>query len=432
MSALSVGVVGLSHLGIVSSVGCASLGFPVVAVGSAEETVRRLQRGDCIVPEPYLPECLAAHSAALTFTTDFSALAACGVVLIAEDTRITQENAMDLHRVRALIDAMIPHLRPGVTILLMSQVPVGFTRALHRTLRERRANIPFHLYYWVEPLVIGDALQRFLQPERIVVGSSAATEQLSGDALCVFHSFPSCPLLTMDYESAELTKSAVNVYLATTVTFANALADLCEAVGADMTQIIPALRLDKRIGPSAYIQPGLGFSGGHLERDLVALSRLARTHGVRTAFLDCIQEESAHRYRWLTENIESAIMAKQSSPTIALWGLSYKKNTDSMHGAPSLKVMRDFAGRARLIVYDPVVRLPVDSSVRTVGDRYEALDGADGLVVLSDWDVFRDCDVARLKGAMRTPLVIDPFHVLGAVDFVQEGMQYVTMGRERT
>jgi UDPglucose 6-dehydrogenase len=198
-----------------------------------------------------------------------------------------------------------------------------------------------------------------------------------------------------------------------------------------MTRIIPALRLDKRIGPFAYIKPGLGFSGGHLERDLVALSRLARSNGVDTSVLDLIQAESAGRYHWLLQHIESEIFAEHPSPTIALWGLSYKKNTDSTHGAPSLKVIRDCAKRARLVAYDPLVHLPADLGVSTVDDRYGALEGADGLLILSDWDEFKTLDTRRLKQAMETPVIIDPLGVLADIDFTHEDVSYIPMGRAR-
>jgi UDPglucose 6-dehydrogenase len=394
-----------------------------------QDTVRRLQQGDCIFPEPSLPELLACHRARMAFTTDFAKITACDVVIFGQDTFITDANEMDLSRIHALLDHMIPHLGQDVTVLMMSQVPVGFTRALSRDIRDRRKHVPFSLHYWVDVLVVGDAVSRFLKPGRIIVGHERTPETLSGPVSRVFQSFQ-CPILDMNYESAEITKSAVNVYLATTVTFANALSNLCEAVGADMTQIIPALRLDRRIGPFAYIKPGLGFSGGHLERDLVALSRLARSHGVKTSVLDMIQDESADRYHWLAQRIESEIFAGHSSPTIAIWGLSYKKNTDSTHGAPSLKVIRDCAKRARLVAYDPIVRLPSDLGVATVDDRYAALDGADGLLVLSDWDEFKTLDTRRLE-AMDTPVIIDPLGVLADIDFTHGEVSYIPMGRAR-
>lgn len=424
-----IGVVGLSHLGVTVSGGLASLGFTVLGVDSAAATVSRLRNGDCLYPEPLLPEFFRMHADSMQFTSDFSELASCDTVIFAEDTIITEENEMDLHRVHALIDAMIPSLKDGCSILLKSQVPVGFTRALQTRIRTERPDLSFRLYYWVDVLVVGDAVARFLHPGRITIGHENTQEKSMSDAVFRLLQAFKCPILSMNYESAELTKSAMNVYLATTVTFANAISNLCEVSGADMKDVITALRLDKRVGPFAYIQPGLGFSGGHLERDLVALTRLAKTHRVQNALIDLIQEESAARYQWLQKKIESMIFAKNASPKITIWGLSYKKNTDSLHGAPSLKVIRDFAGRAELTAYDPAAKLPSGLDVTVVSDRYAALADADALLILSNWDEFADLDVPTLKKAMKTPLIIDPLGVLGQVDLAESGVQYITMGR---
>ena len=418
----TLGVVGLSHLGTVSSIGLASLGYRVTGIDSDAKAVERLRKGDCIFPEPGLADLMRTHSEKLDFTTDFSALSACDIVVFGEDTIITEQNEMDVSRLHALIDLMIPHLKVGVTILFMSQVPVGFTRALHKKISTHRKGLSFRLFYWVDVLIVGDAVSRFQNPGRIIVGHHTLPGTLPDNVQSLFKAF-NCPLFTMNYESAEITKSAVNVYLATTVTFANSLSDLCEAVGADMTHIVPAFRLDKRIGPFAYVKPGLGFSGGHLERDLVALTKLADHHGVGHPLLDLIQDESEKRYRWLVQKIDSLILKKNSSPTIAIWGLSYKKNTDSTHGAPSLKIIRDYGKRATLVAYDPLVKLP---GVTSVLDRNAALKDADGLLILSDWDEFKLLQPSELQ-AMKTSLVIDPLGVLSGTDL--PGASYVTMGR---
>jgi UDPglucose 6-dehydrogenase len=427
----NIGIVGLSHLGVVYSIGLTSFGFDVTGIDLDAQLVRRLEQGDCIHPEPSLPELMEKHRAQMSFTTDFSKLGSCDVVLFSQDTVITETNDVDLSRTHALIDAMIPHLKEGVTLFFMSQVPVGTTRALAEKIRSLRGeNFHFSLHYWVEVLVIGDAVSRFYKPGRIIIGHEKVPGTISAQGMQVLRAFD-CPILDMNYESAELTKSAINIFLATSVTFANTLSDLCEAVGADMTEIIPALKLDKRIGPFSYVKPGLGLSGGHLERDLVALSRLTEKHDLPSTLLTLIQKESADRFLWLRKKIESLIFAKNSSPHIALWGLSYKKNTDSTHGAPSLKVIADFGKRATLTAYDPVVKLPSTKDITLVSDRYEALMDADGLLILSDWEEFKDLDIGRLKKAMKMPLIIDPLGVLSElqIDLARESIRYVTMGR---
>ena len=430
MNPSPVGGVGLSHLGVVYSAGLASLGFHVLGMDVDKNAVSRLQRGDCVFPEPLLPGLMRLHGCNMDFTSDVARLAVCDTVVIAEDSGMTEDYRTDVSRILSLVDSVIPHLKPGVSILLTSQVPVGFPRDLRGRIHRQREALPFHLSYWMETVVIGDAVERFLKPDRIIIGFESVPNGLSHQAEKLLRSF-GCPVLFMNYESAVLTKMAVNFFLASTVTFANELSNVCEAAGADMAHVIPALRLDKRIGPSAYIKPGLGFSGGHFERDLVSLSCCARSFGLGSPLLDLIRKESADRYRWLTRKIDSMIFARNPSPRIALWGLSYKKNTDSTRGAPSLRVIRDYADRARIVVHDPVVKLAADLRVAAVDDRYDALEGADALLILSDWDVFKDLDVERLKSAMKAPVILDPLGVLCATGFVQKGVSYTTMGRPR-
>src|SRR3954447_10465555 len=248
------GVIGLSHLGIVYGTAWASFGQPVIAVDSDAEAVARLQAGDPIVREPGLPELLERSRSSITYTTDFSRLSACPLVIVARDIPTDDENRSDVGAVQRLIEAAIPHLRDGVTFVVMCQVPPGFNRALGEQIRAARPDLRFENYYWVETLVFGNAVQRAMEPERLIVGCPDPSKPLPEMFRRGLERFD-CPIITMGFESAELTKTAINIYLIGAVTYANALADLCEAVGADWSEMVPALRLDKRIGQSAYIRP---------------------------------------------------------------------------------------------------------------------------------------------------------------------------------
>ena len=281
------GFVGLSHLGIVSSVGWASHGHPVVAVDVEPGPVEALRAGTLPVLEPGLDDLFARVRDRMVFSTDPAALRDCPLVIVARDVPTDAANASDPSVVLDLVDAVTPHLRSGVVLVLMSQVSPGFTRRLLQRVRARRPDLDVQLYYWIETLVFGHAVERFLRPERIMIGCSDPTGELPrvlADGLRAFGS----PVLRMSYESAELTKTAINLYLCAAVTYANTLADLCEQVGADWTEMMPALRLDQRIGPAAYIRPGLGIAGGNLERDMVTLRDLCRTHGVDAAFVETL------------------------------------------------------------------------------------------------------------------------------------------------
>jgi UDPglucose 6-dehydrogenase len=275
---------------------------------------------------------------------------------------------------------------------------------------------------------LGRALERFLHPERIIVGCEDPGEALPVVLERGLRRF-NCPILTMRYESAELTKAAINLYLASSVTYANTLADLCERTGADWSEVAPALRLDSRIGPAAYLSPSLGIGGGNLERDLIAIRRLAGSSGTDASFIDAILEYNARRTQWVLHKLQQLVFAEVPMPVIAVWGLAYKKNTRSLKNSSSLRVMADLQGRARLQAYDPAVR-PSGARLgtRLTHSRDEALEGADCLLIMTDWDEFASVEPATLRRTMRRPIVIDCVGVLTRRRHELEGIRYVSMG----
>lgn len=426
---LTIGIVGLSHLGIVSSIGFASMGFRVIGIDKDKKTVSSLRKGNDLPPEPSLDELFSKYKNKIMFSSDFSLLNQCHVVFLAKDTPVDQEkNEMALDKVWELINLAIPHFVSNTQFIVMSQVPPGFTRSIDCRIQELRPGLRYSIYYFVETLIIGDAVNRFLKPERMIFGSKTPKVSLGGFLEEIARHF-SCPLITVRLESAEMTKSAMNVYLATTVTFANTLADICEVVGADITEIIPAIRLDKRAGPYTYIQPGLGLSGGHLERDIVMLSHVTHELNVKAGLLELIQQVSSSRYQWLCNKLEKEVFVHTPFPRIAIWGLSYKKNTNSIHGSTSLKIIRDFGERAMLVAYDPAVKLSNMKGVSCVDEKYKAVEDADCLLILNNWDEFKDIDKKRIRKAMKTPFIIDGPGVLAESEFVEENIKYIVMGR---
>jgi UDPglucose 6-dehydrogenase len=422
------GFLGLSHLGIVSGVGWAALGSPVVGVDLERAPVERLQRGELPVHEPGLPEAFAEARGRMRFTTDPAALAECPLVIVSRDVPTDDANGSDTSAVLRLIDAAIPHLRPGAVLVLMSQVPPGFTRALGARIEARCPGLGIRLHYWAETLIFGRALERFLKPERVIVGAADPAQPLPGELAEGLARF-GCPVLPMRYESAELTKTAINLYLFGAVTYANTLADLCEEVGADWGEMAPALHLDKRIGPAAYIRPSLGVAGGNLERDLVTLRALCEAHGVDAAYIETLIAYNARRYRWVHRQLERRVFAATPHPVIAVWGLAYKKDTRSTKNSLSLRVIGDLSGRAAIRAYDPLVRAAEIQSPATVcATREETLDGADCLLILTDWDEFAATPRDAWK-AMRRPLVIDCVGVVDPKRTELDAVEYLGLGR---
>jgi UDPglucose 6-dehydrogenase len=422
------GFLGLSHLGIVSGIGWASLGSRVIGVDLEPEPVAQLARGDMPVHEPGLAETFAGARERMRFTTDPAALEACPLVIVSRDVPTDAANGSDTAAVLRLIDAAIPHLRPGAVLALMSQVPPGFTRALAARIEARRRGLGIRLYYWVETLVFGNAVPRFLKPERIIVGAADPERPLPAELAEGLARF-GCPVLPMRYESAELTKTAINLYLFGAVTYANTLADLCEEVGADWSEMAPALRLDRRIGSAAYIRPSLGVAGGNLERDLVTLRELCTAHGVDAAYIETLIHYNARRYRWVHRQLERRVLGENRAPVIAVWGLAYKKDTRSTKNSMSLRVIGDLRGRAEIRAYDPLVGASEIGGAATVlPDRAATLTGADCLLILTDWDEFAATPRDAFK-AMRRPLVIDCVGVVDPARTDLDGVEYLTMGR---
>jgi UDPglucose 6-dehydrogenase len=428
------GVIGLSHLGIVYGTAWASFGQPVIAVDADADAVARLQSGDPIVREPGLPELLARSRDHLTYTTDFVRLAACPLVIVARDVPTDDDHQSDVSAVQRLIEAAIPHFQDGVTLVVMSQVPPGFNRALVEQIRIARPGLRFQHHYWVETLVFGNAVQRAMEPERLIVGGPDASSPLPEQLRAGLERF-NCPIVRMGYESAELTKTAINIYLLGAVTYANAMADLCEAVGADWSEMTTALRLDRRIGQAAYIRPSLGVAGGNLERDLVTLRQLGRDHEVETTYLDALQAANDARFDWVHDKLRDRLLAYGALGTVAIWGLTYKKDTKSTRNSPALRLLAEIDPRLTLNAWDPAVGLDevrasgVDVPLTVTRSRDAALDDADCLLIMADWDQFAQADLDAVRTRMRRPLVIDTVGVLQSRQAELGGIEYVVMGR---
>jgi UDPglucose 6-dehydrogenase len=426
-----VGIVGLSHLGIVAGAGLASMGFEVTAVDEAER-VAALVAGRLPVHEPGLEDLLARSAPA--FTADYAALKSCDVVIVALDTVTDELNRSDLSVLDACVDRALPWLPADGVVALMSQVPVGYTRALATRLRSRRPDLKARVYYWVETLVIGEALVRYLRPERIIIGgpeARAGEPAAAEPALDALLERFGCPVFRMNYESAELCKAAINLYLSVSVTYANTLADLCEATGASMRALIPALRGDKRIGPAAYIRPGLGIAGGNLERDLVHLRELGRSKGVDASLVDLILERSGSRYAWLAQAVKRALgqaaLKPGARPRIALWGLAYKKNSRSTKNAVSQRLIADLTGRAAIVAYDPAVT-EAPAGIEVAPSALDACRGADALVIVTDWDEFATVDPAAIGAALKCRIVIDAAGVLDPARAREAGLTHLAIG----
>jgi UDPglucose 6-dehydrogenase len=421
MSRPVIGFAGMTHLGICSAAAAMKRGFKTVCFDEDAAVVDALARGRPAVAEPGLHEILRSSGTSASFTTRATDLKACDVVYISADVATDDSGRSDLTVVNALVSKATQAMRAGGTLVVLCQVPPGYTR---------RVPYPAHqLYYQVETLIFGRAIDRALNPERFIVGCadpSAPLPAAYADALAAF----ACPVLPMRYESAELSKIAINCCLVASIAAANTLAELCEKIGAVWSEIVPALKLDKRIGQHAYLSPGLGIAGGNLERDLATVMELAQAQQTDAGVVKAWVANSAHRKGWAARTIRAALLDASPRSTIAVWGLAYKENTNSTKNSPSLATIAEL-GEAALRLHDPVVPAVAAgrSDAYAASDPLDAARGADALLVLTPWPQYRDIAPSAIAQAMRGRIVLDPYGVINARAALAAGLTLYTLGR---
>ncbi len=422
-----IGFVGLSHLGIVYGAATAAKGFDVLGFDPNPQLCEDLSDAKLPVTEPGLDDLFATHRERLRFTSEVARLAACEVVFFSLDVPTDAENRSDLGPLRKLIARTAAHIAPTATVVILCQVPPGFTRTLSREMPQ----LGGALFYQVETLIFGNAVERALRPERYIVGCGDPGAPLT-PAYAKWLAAFGCPVLPMRYESAELSKIAINFFLVSTVSTTNTLAEVCENSGADWNEIAPALRLDARIGPKAYLTPGLGISGGNLERDLATVQRLAEGSQADTGIVDAWQRNSAHRKDWTARTLRAVAKKRGldlNVAVVAVWGLAYKENTHSVKNSPSLHFIAAFPEAGKL-TYDPVVKLSADAYPR-FAQLAAALDccrAADALVIATPWPEFRAADLKAIRAAMRGRIILDPFSMLDGGQAAALGFEYHRLG----
>lgn len=410
----------MTHLGINSAAAAAGRGFDTICFDTDAAVIAALKASSLQIVEPGLPELLAQNRQRIAYTADVDGLKQCGVVYIAADVPTDGRGWSDLSGIRALIDTVSAGVGRDVILVILSQVPPGFTRSLP---------LPKELlYYQVETLIFGRAVERAMHPERVIIGCAAPNRPLPQ----AFHTFLSafgCPILPMRYESAELAKISINCCLVASVTVTNTLAELSERIGADWAEIAPALKLDKRIGQYAYLSPGLGLAGGNLERDLETVLQLAQETGSEASLVRSFLMNSRHRRDWVLRILHDEVLAVIPKPVIGVLGLAYKENTHSTKNSVSLDLIGELKPW-RLQVHDPVVpaSAAVHPDIKACASPLEAAQGADALAIMTPWPVYRELRADELAQRMAGRTIIDPYHVLDGTAAAAAGLHYFTLG----
>jgi UDPglucose 6-dehydrogenase len=425
-------VQGLWHLGSVTAACLAALGHEVAGYDDDVERVTALQAGSPPILEPGLPDLLQQGLAAGRLRFDARAQDAAShvdVLWVAYDTPVDEDDQADTAFVKSRVEAMLPHLPRGCVVVVSSQLPVGSIAALERFAVANLPQLDLTFACSPENLRLGKAIDVFRNPDRIVVGTRDDRDRTRVAPL--FESI-SPRIEWMSVESAEMTKHAVNAFLALSVTFANELATLCEAVGADAKEVERGLKSEMRIGPRAYLAPGAAFAGGTLARDIAFLVDIAATCTVAVPVLESVRPSNEVHKGWIDRKLAELVDVSESR--IAVWGLTYKAGTNTLRRSAAIELCRRL-GRAgaRLVVHDPVVAtLPEDLSKQAAHAKtpLEAVIGADALVICTEWPEYRRIPAHELAVAAPGIVVVDPNRFLGDLA-MEPRIRYFAVGTPR-
>lgn len=433
-----VGVVGLWHLGSVTAACLAEAGYDVLGVDPDAAVVEELLQGRPPVSEPGLGELLCSEAARLRFSADPSALAGARYAWVTFDTPVDDDDHADVGWVLDYAEELLAPLADDALVIVSSQLPVGSVVELKARCAARRGAQSLRFACVPENLRLGSALESFRAPDRIVAG--VGCERDRGELADLLAPF-GADVEWMRVESAEMTKHALNGFLATSVAFINEVAAICESVGADAAEVSRGLKSERRIGPRAYLAPGDAFAGGTLARDISFLRDLARRHGLAGDVFAGVAGGNAAHKSWARRKLVELLGAERgdegvlSGTTIGIWGLTYKPGTDTLRRSSAVELCRRlFAEGATVRAHDPAVaNLPaaLDAEIRLCETPLAAAEGASALVVCTAWPEYREVPAEQLLSVLRTPLVIDAAGFLAGSLGVEPELRYARVGSSR-
>jgi len=431
---LKIGVVGTGYVGLVVGACLAETGNTVVCVDNNRAKVDALRRGEIPIYEPGLNEMIPRNVAEdrLRFTTDLAeAVRSSEVLFIAVGTPQDGDGSADLTYVLQVAEGIAKAMDGFRVVITKSTVPVGTSALVKKKLAEGTKH-PFAVVSNPEFLKEGTAVDDFLKPDRVVIGTDDPKVEQTMRQLYEPFVRTGNPIMVMDHASAEISKYAANAMLATRISFMNEIANLCDQVGADVREVRHAMGRDSRIGPS-FLFPGVGYGGSCFPKDIKALIRVGRDHGVEMRVVEAVDRANEAQKVILLPRLEG-VLGGLEGKTIALWGLAFKPKTDDMRAAPALSIIEQLLEKgASVRAYDPKAG---HEAKRTLGQRityctrsYEALEGADALLVVTEWNEFREPDFARMKSLLRRPVIFDGRNIYDPAEMKRQGFEYQGIGR---
>lgn len=435
-------VIGTGYVGLVTGTCFADLGNEVRCVDVDEKKIAMLRKGEMPIYEPGLAELVARNlkSQRLTFTSDYrEGLKDAEFVFLAVNTPSGISGEADMSQVRQAAEGIGEHVHKETVVVNRSTVPIGTGDLVASIIRRMNGHVSFSVVSNPEFTREGSAVQDFLHPERIVLG---ATDRSAAERVAALYASFQCPIIITDLNTAEMIKYASNAFLATRVAFINEIAAICEKVGANVQEVAKGMGLDPRIG-LGYLDAGLGYGGSCLPKDVRALEHMAALHGCHPQLLRAVIDINRDQRRLVVQRLRELLEASASSGAkrslegrvIGVLGLSFKPGTDDIREAPSLDVVHLLLSEgAQVRAYDPAAM----ERVRTEGvlpqvelceDPYQLAQNADALVIVTEWNEFKNLDMNRIRDALRQPIVVDGRNIYDPGEMQRLGFTYWSVGR---
>jgi UDPglucose 6-dehydrogenase len=424
-----IGVIGLWHLGCVLCAAWSKLGNKVIGFDHDGSRVDQLKKGVPPLFEPQLSEAVHSglESGRLGFSTDIKALAECDFIFLSYDTPVRDDDSSDTSILERSVEDVRGVMKHGAVLVISSQSPVGFCSFLRSKLKKTHSSL--NLVYSPENLRLGEAIKCYLEPGRIILG--AADRDAECKARRLFSQIRA-DIIGMSLESAEMVKHGINSFLATSIVFTNHIADICEATGARIDDVVRGMKSDPRIGPKAYLAPGIGFSGGTLGRDLKVLDNKNLEGTGYARLFGVVHEFNAERKFSIIRRIEKILGTCEGS-AIGILGVTYKPGTSTLRRSIPLEIVDALMEKkCHVRVFDPKAdysELSVTPAFGIAAGVVDASRSADLLVLLTEWNEFKEFDWAAVPRVMRRPLFFDAKNVLDGHAMRSHGFTYYSMGR---
>ncbi len=433
---MNITVVGSGYVGLVAGACFAETGSNVTCADIDQGKIDGLKKNVLPIFEPGLDTLVERNQSAgrLKFTTDIAAsVASADVVFIAVGTPPDEDGSADLKHVIAVADSIGKHMARETVVVTKSTVPVGTAEKVRNAVAVN-AKFPFHVCSNPEFLKEGAAIDDFLKPDRVVLGVESDFARSVMAELYAPFVRTGKPIIFMDIPSAEMTKYAANSMLATRISFMNEIAGLCEKVGANVDLVRKGIGSDSRIGP-AFLFPGPGYGGSCFPKDVQALLRTAHGVSAPLAVLEAVEQANYRQKSVVGQKLEAALGSLKGKH-IAVWGLAFKANTDDMRESPALVLIDQvLAAGGTVCAHDPAAmheaKRRVGDTIQFADNGYDALQGADALVVVTDWNEYRFPDFGRIKAALKTPVLIDGRNLYDPAKMAKFGFTYRSIGREQ-